>query len=129
MVVNALRTPDGTLLISRHRHDYVTHEDVNGNQYMIDGGLDYIRSSANGDEVYETVYMEDGHDVVREHLTWGTYGKDGDQPLEYVLIKDMEDGHLQACLDNVEGMYPVIRESMENELHFRENIGFGLHFI
>ncbi len=55
LIYNALRTPDGTVLTSRHRHDYVTHIDKNGKEYMIDGGLDYVRSSANGDEEYLTV--------------------------------------------------------------------------
>lgn len=40
---NSMLTPDGTHLISRHRHDYVTHEDKNGEHYMADGRNDYLR--------------------------------------------------------------------------------------
>ena len=35
---NRLKTPDGTILESLHRHDYVTHTDANGKEYMLDGG-------------------------------------------------------------------------------------------
>ena len=31
LVHNALQTPDGTIIESRHRHDYKTYEDANGN--------------------------------------------------------------------------------------------------
>ena len=51
-----MRTPDGTILESKHRHDYVTHLDANGKEYMLDGGLAYVRSSAYGDEEMLTVY-------------------------------------------------------------------------
>jgi hypothetical protein len=56
---NRMRTPDGTILESKHRHDYVTHLDANGNEYMLDGGLSYVRSSANGDEEMLTVFDDD----------------------------------------------------------------------
>ena len=35
---NKMRTPDGTILESKHRHDYVTHTDANGKEYMLDSG-------------------------------------------------------------------------------------------
>jgi hypothetical protein len=42
-IINACITPDGTILVSRYRHDYVEHEGC-----MRDGGRDYIRSSGKG---------------------------------------------------------------------------------
>jgi hypothetical protein len=36
---------------------------------------------------------------IREWMHWGTYGKNGDQPLKYVLLKDMSDEHIQAILE------------------------------
>ena len=119
IIRNALQTPDGTIIESRSVHDYQTHIDANGREYMVDGGLDYIRRSANGDEIDLTVTLDDPHEVVREALTWGTYGPNGDQPLSYIKLSDMETDHIRACLKNVPGMYPQFRTAMENELKHR----------
>lgn len=119
LVYNAIRTPDGTVLESRHCHDYVTHVDKNGKEYILDGGLDYVRRSINGDEVLLQVYMEDGHEKVREFLKWGTRGIKGDEPLRYIPLKDMTTDHIQACLDTQSSMRPCVRESMETELKYR----------
>lgn len=121
LVYNAIRTPDGTVLESKHRHDFVVYVDKNGREYMVDGGLEYIRRNVHDDAPYEelSVYQEDGHDKVREVLKWGTYGIKGDQPLTYIALKDMNTGHIQACLDNVLGMHPTYKESFKEELKLR----------
>jgi hypothetical protein len=118
---NRMRTPDGTVLHSAHRHDYVTHTDANGKEYMLDGGWDYVRRSVNGDEKLLTVWSDDDHEVIREGVTWGTYGKDGDQPLKYVAIADMDTEHLQACLDTQKAtLRPAIYKVMQDELEYRD---------
>lgn len=115
-------TPDGTILRSRYRHDYVTYEDVNGKEYMVDGGLDYIRASAHGDEEFFTVTESDDHELIREWMEWGTYGKNGDQPLRYVKLKDMSTDHITACLETQKRMLPQYRKAMEDELNYRSDI-------
>ena len=121
LVYNAIRTPDGTVLESRHRHDYVVYVDKNGKEYMVDGGLEYIRRNVHDDAPYEelSVYTTDGHDRVREVVKWGTYGKDGSQPLSHILLKDMNTDHIQACLENVLSMHPTYKESFKEELKLR----------
>lgn len=99
IVYNALRTPDGTILESHYTHDYKSYVDSNGKRYIIDGGTSYIRASANGDEEYLTVYADDPHVLVREVLTWRTYGKHGDERLKWVILKDITDEHLLAIID------------------------------
>jgi len=121
LVYNAIRTPDGTVLESTHRHDYKAYLDKNGKEYMVDGGLEYIRRNVHGDAPYEelSVYTTDGHDRVREVVKWGTYGINGDQPLTRVLLKDMSKEHIQACLDNVPQMHPAYKEAFKEELKLR----------
>ena len=115
-----MRTPDGTILESIHRHDYVTHTDANGKTYMLDGGCAYVRCSAHGDEELLTIYTDYPHEVIRLHAKWGTYGKQGNQPLKYVAIADMETEHLQACLDTQkETMNPAMYKVMQDELEYR----------
>ena len=43
LILSRIQTPDGTVLTSYHRHDYVTHTDANGEEYCLDGGNDYQR--------------------------------------------------------------------------------------
>ena len=119
LIKNAIRTPDGTVLESRHRHDYREYVDANGKTYMIDGGLDYSRTSMHEDQEWVGCCLEDGHEKVREVLTWGTFGPNGDQPLRFVKLCDMTTEHIQACLDKVRTMYPQIREAMKAELEYR----------
>lgn len=90
---------------------------------MVDGGLEYLRRSYNENFPSEelSVYLEDGHDVVREVATWGSYGKNGDEPLKYILLKDMSDEHIQNCLNNCYRMHPHYRVAFENELQWRKN--------
>ena len=122
LIRNALRTPDGTVLQSRHRHDYVTHTDANGKTYMLDGGLAYVRCSANGDEEHLIVTLEDTHEVIREACDWGTYGINGDQPLAYIKLCDMTTDHIEAVLKNVPSINAGIKIAFETELEFRSNM-------
>lgn len=49
IILNAIETPDGTVLISSHRHDYRDHTDANGSYYAVDGGRDYLRRTGPDD--------------------------------------------------------------------------------
>ena len=117
---NRMRTPDGTILESLNRHHYVTHLDANGKEYMLDGGLDYVRSSANGDEEFLTVYVDFPHEMIRLLVKWGTFGKNGDEPYKQIKIADMSTEHLQACLDTQKAsMYPAMYDVMLDEVEYR----------
>ena len=120
LIRNALRTPDGTIIESTHRHDFVTHIDANGKEYMVDGGLNYIRSTIHKDQISLALYDDEPHSVQREVLKWGTYGIDGDQPLKYVTIAEMDTAHLEAVLI-MNFVEPSIRNCMTKELETRND--------
>lgn len=119
IIRNALRTPDGTVICSRSRHDYVTHTDANGKTYMVDGGFDYVRCSAHDDQEMLMVTLDQPHEQVREALEWGTRGPLGTEPLRLVKLCDMSTDHIQACLDNVPNMLEQFRIAMQQELTWR----------
>jgi hypothetical protein len=121
IVSNRIRTPDGTILESMHRHDYRTYVDANGLEYMVDGGLDYTRRNVHDGEPYEelTVYSTDSHDVIREVFKWGTRGKDGNQPLKYVPLKDLTTEHIEAILKTQDHIQQYIRNIFLDEMIFR----------
>lgn len=105
VLLNKLITPDGTILISRHRHDYVTYKDKNGKTYFIDGGSDYCRSSNNGDETWIQITTASPWETLRaEYGRWNIYRK------EYTKLKDIPDSWLQNILDYYKEYY-VLREA------------------
>lgn len=100
LVYNALRTPDGTIIQSRSVHDFVCHTDtITGKQVCVDGGLDYLRRIGDFASCQD-LSLEDSapHEQIREVVSWGSYGPAGDQPLRYILIKDLSDDHLSKIL-------------------------------
>ena len=103
LLYNAIKTPDGTILESRHRHDYKSYVDSNGETYVTDGGLSYTRRSVNKEPYEElSVYTDDPHEKIREVFSWGSRGKKGDEPLKYILLKDITDEHLEALIGYTE---------------------------
>ena len=119
IVVNRIRTPDGTILTSRHVHDYVTYIDANSEEYMVDGGTDYLRRNvckAPHEEI--SLYVDGSMPELREAFTWGTYGVDGDQPLTWVKLKDMEIDHILNVL-KIQTLEAWRRELFERELRHR----------
>lgn len=133
---NAIRTPDGTILVSKHRHDYVTHLDKNGELYMTDGGTEYIKRSVNTIPATDLniVIGSDGFAQIREKLLRDSKGKNGDEPLKYILLKDMEDEHILKFIEynvangNVDNIYNTFYAM---ELEYRQRVqmeeGVGIY--
>jgi len=119
LLYNAIRTPDGTILESHHRHDYKTHTDANGKTYMIDGGLEYRRSTTWEDQDWVGVYDDDDFAEIRLRFKWGTRGKDGNKPIQYVPLYRLEDDHIRAIIDTQTHLPEHIRLQFERELKWR----------
>ena len=121
VVYSAIRTPDGTVLQSRHQHDYVTHKDKNGELYMLDGGLAYTRRSLHKEPAEDlSLTLDDPHSKLREAVSWGSRGIHGRSPLKYILVKDMVNEHIEAVTE-LNGVHKGILEVLYNELKYREN--------
>lgn len=102
MIYSGLKTPDGTIIASYHRHDYKTYTDANGKEYMIDGGLDYVRCSAHTDQRHHIVWSDAPFEKVREYFHWGrNYDKDMNllPETEWVPLAKLTDDHLLALID------------------------------
>lgn len=122
LLVNGMRTPDGTEIFSRNRHDYKVHLDKNGEEYMVDGGLDYQRRSVNKEPAEDlSVYVDEDHEINREYMTWGSYGPNGDQPLKIRKLRDLDTDHIHAILRTQTHLPEWKRELFEEEIRTRCN--------
>lgn len=86
-------------IVSYHRHDYKTCSCPN--EAMVDGGTAYLRYGAKDMSKIKifAVYDDDDFELVRQYATRGSRGKDGNQPLSWIAIRDMDDDYLEAVLD------------------------------
>jgi hypothetical protein len=111
IILNRIRTPDGTVLTSHHVHDYVTHIDANGLGYMVDGGNAYLRRTVHKEAPYEelSIYSDAPFEHLREALHRGGRGVDGKQPLTWVPVSKMNDNWLISAID-----YLIERNLLDN---------------
>jgi len=104
IVYNAIQTPDGTILQSKYRHDYVEYTDKNGQYYMVDGGLDYPRrgfDKADYIDLYK-LFKDCTLNECTQYLMWGqNYDKDMNKLPETIFkpICELTTDHIQAILD------------------------------
>ena len=119
ILLNRIKTPDGTILTSYNRHDYVTYKDtITKEVLMVDGGTDYLRRHVG---TYEelSVYDDGSHVTRRSAVHWGTRGIDGRQPLVYKPIKDLDFDHIEAILKTQYQLSDFYKEIFKEELKYR----------
>lgn len=98
LIQNAIQTPDGTILVSRHVHDYVSHTDKNGVLYAVDGGLDYLRRQCpvHGNQLELSLHCNHSIEYISQYIIWGTRPNTSDGKVVYRFLKDLETDHLKA---------------------------------
>jgi hypothetical protein len=119
ILLNRIKTPDGTILTSYNRHNYVEYKDTLTKEVlMVDGGTDYLRRNVG---TYEelSVYDDGSHITRRSAVHWGTRGKDGKQPLVYKLLKDLDSDHIEAILKTQHQISDFYKEVFMEELKYR----------
>jgi hypothetical protein len=103
VIYRELITPDGTKLVSHHRHDFVVYTDKNGKVYMLDGGYNsgYYRTSCNGDENIVEITSDAPFTTKREYFErYNVHSK------SYVKLKDIPDDWLQNIIDYLNNRNP-----------------------
>ena len=120
LIANRWRTPDGTLLESKHVHDYVYHQDANGEYYFIDGGHDYIRMSKNVIPMKnECVYADDDWEIVRKAELRGTATKNF--TILMVPLYKMSDRHVLKCITyNLRHVSEIEHYEVHTHLYIKE---------
>ncbi|WGH49606.1 hypothetical protein [Alishewanella phage vB_AspM_Slicko01] len=123
IICNGIRCPDGTLLVSKHRHDFQSHTQEDGRRYAVDGG-DYYRRICASDSDYDPVVItiEDPHYMIRDLFFWtSTLDADGNTIAPITKpISALTDSHIKALVDYTASDYPDwVNTIFRNELNFR----------
>ena len=103
IIQNAIKIVDEGEIIylpSLSRHDFRTYTFKNGESVSVDGGVDYCRRAyITKDNWLDWSLTEiDNFETVCHRLLWGTYGKNGDEPLKYLPLCELEKSHLESIL-------------------------------
>lgn len=123
LVANRWKTPDGTILWSKHRHDYVEHTDAITGEYLcVDGGNEYSKLTGKFEQLVDLcIYNTDKHELVREFFLWGSYGYHRDKELHFILLKDLTNDHIDAILQTQTKLPSWKKHLFEQELNYRSN--------
>ena len=120
IIYNAIRTPDGTVIESKHRWNYNAHTDVNGQVYAVDGGHDYLRRIGPPDYTELSVTSEYNHELIRKFFKWRSYGKSGNEPARDTALKDLTDNHIQNILLTQVNLDVTVKWIFCNEQEYRK---------
>lgn len=110
LIRNAIRCPDGTVIESRHRHDFQPHKQEDGREYSVDGGLCYQHISFSDLEFENlALYEGDPHEKIRGGFSWCSVLDENSnrrpQPV-FTLLKDLTDDHLDNLIEFTKEDYP-----------------------
>lgn len=100
LLVSRIQTPDGTILTSYYRHNYVQHYDKNNKIYFLDGGKDYQIYSIYDDFPAKNVsiYTNSKFKEIRKYYSRGTRGINSKEQFKYVPLYQMSNKWLFNCI-------------------------------
>ena len=120
LLLNRWKSNDGTVLISRFQHDFVSHFDtVDQTTVFIDGGLEpCVRVSGDLENMclYDT---DEDHMELRELYSWTSYGIDGRQPPKTQVMKDLTTDHIENILKTQIHLQEHVLSMFRRELTYR----------
>ena len=100
--------------------EWLKFPDLRFTQFLFNHGIS---------DMHKLHYMEE-HDVLRkyfqnisprEYVLWETFGKSGNEPSKFVLIKDMSDEHIKAVLETQVHISERLKLDFIRELKLRED--------
>lgn len=116
LVYNAVKCLEcGETIVSYYRHDYKTCSCDNA---IVDGGTSYERYGGRNIEKI-SIYADDDFETVRKYATRGSRGINGDQPLSWIAICDMDDDYLEFVLDYGGPAWHL--DIIKKEIQYRKN--------
>lgn len=124
LVASRIQTPDGTILWSRFGHDFVTYQDANGVEYMLDGGNDYQRSYDERKYPEElkskniSIYDDAPWEVQRDFRLRGTFDKEGNRI--WVPMSRLSNNHLDNIIKDDAEYYDRTDTIWTREMNYRK---------
>lgn len=116
---NMIETPDGTFLVSMSQNNCDSYIDENGKKYIVSGGLFELERYGAEDYIERSLYNDSDIELLREHITWGSYGKTGREPLKKIKIKDLEIEHIDNIILTQHQIGDVMTDIFIRELGYR----------
>ena len=88
---------------------------------MVDGGTDELRRNVNTEPFEEqSIYSDAPHYEVRQGFFWGTQGKNGNKPVEFKPLKNLDTDHIEAIIQTQKNQPRWRIEIFKAELAFRK---------
>jgi hypothetical protein len=119
LLQNALRCKlCDTIIVSLTVHDFQKCE---CGQVMVDGGREYAKFSGKEEDI-EQLYLwdESTNKDFENKLIWGTRGRDGNGPLIFMLVKDLETSHIESIVKNQIQISSMYKSVFKSELRRRK---------
>ena len=107
------------IIISYHVHDFVQ---CSCKAIANDGGTEYFRRIGLEGIDYKdlSLYDDSPFEEIRDNIKWGTFGKNEDKPLRYLILKEISDNHIKNILRDSKQGSNTMRKLFVREWSYRK---------